>query len=1084
MIRNVRLATLLSLVVSVLGMMLSNPMQSRVVEAVLKPDNTRGGGPCPVTFNFTGYIKTDGPATVKYTFNSSDGGTGPAYTLEFKTAGTQPVTTTWTIGDAKSLPAYDGWKTINILSPNPTESSRETGKFMLRCDGASKTIPDKPSDDLLTVLSKHGDFNLLVKGTTQARLQGLLRNNKTPYTFFAPTDRAFEKLSKERVDVLMTNATEFKDFLQRHLVASRLTAADLGSGKIPALTSIAGSGLAVSGNPKRIVLDNASLIVNPDVLAANGILHGIDAPLPSSYGTIETMRPPEFTEKYKGRAARFDELVAQYRDPSGRVRPDLLESGIEAARRLPVASLRSASAALARSENEPSVKASHATQVEALWTPIGPQPLIERGSYRIDSGEATGIAIDPRGRRTQVIYLATHAGGVWKTTDGGLTWLPKTERMPSLSIGAVALDPANPDIVYAGTCSPFDGVGLYFGKCRGLYKSLDGGEVWSVMGGDIFGPRPAMPGVAASAGAAMYQIALPATNVLLLATNQGLYRSVDGGENFGANSPDFNDRQPLLNGTFVGVAVDTTNSNVVYASQRGMGVLKSSDGGATFTENLFLNPDGTQKPNTPVSGQYAHLAFTQSTQPNNQTLYVSVASGDRSYLNLFKSTDGGATWSTPSTNVVMFANCRDCFQGDYDNVVAVDPRDPNRVFVGFQNIHYSTNGGVTFNGAASWAEIHPDHRAIVFSPLSHSDNGQTNPPSTDVFVGNDGGIYSGSSRGLTYWRSLNSKIATTLVMQISMGNNREGKPVYAALWDHGASSSFISETALEARYPLAWMKYVFGDGGGVIVDPDDPTSSYQIGNFGFVWTTNSGVSRTPLPSGVADNSDHAGIAGARRYTGTERDSAAIGGHLYTSVGRTLKQDTTALVDFPITINHIQASRPPRLWVTLWQAGNPFAGSVWYRAEASTPPFTNYGVLGDSGLNTGKFARVAIDPVDPNIVCAVYSGFTMRGPPASSQHVFLTTDSGDNWIDISGDLPDLPVSDVVIDPFTSPRSIIISTDAGVLRTLNPGPTARWQMLGRGLPIVNVTSLAIYSDARQARLRAGTWGRSVWELVYAH
>ncbi len=72
---------------------------------------------------------------------------------------------------------------------------------------------------------------------------------------------------------------------------------------------------------------------------------------------------------------------------------------------------------------------------------------------------------------------------------------------------------------------------------------------------------------------------------------------------------------------------------------------------------------------------------------------------------------------------------------------------------------------------------------------------------------------------------------------------------------------------------------------------------------------------------------------------------------------------------------------------------------------------------------------------------------MRGPPASSQHVFLTTDSGASWVDISGDLPDLPVSDVVIDPYTSPRSIIIATDAGVLRTLNPGPTSRWQMLAR-------------------------------------
>ena len=88
----------------------------------------------------------------------------------------------------------------------------------------------------------------------------------------------------------------------------------------------------------------------------------------------------------------------------------------------------------------------------------------------------------------------------------------------------------------------------------------------------------------------MYEIALPSTNVLLLASDQGLYRSIDGGENFGANSPDFNDRQPLLNGVFAGVAVYTTNPRIVYASQFGVGILRSTDGGVTFPDKLLVNP--------------------------------------------------------------------------------------------------------------------------------------------------------------------------------------------------------------------------------------------------------------------------------------------------------------------------------------------------------------------------------------------------------------------------------------------------------------------------------------------------------------
>ena len=928
----VRLAVLTTVAVFVLANTLPLPagaMQSRVTEAVLKAEPVRSG-PCPVTVTFNGYITSDGPGTVKYTFGRSDGATGPVHTLEFKTAGTQAVTTTWTLGGPDTV--FEGWQIIKVLSPNAVESKPEAGAFTLRCGQTGETSSPKSSGDLLTVIEKDKDFQLFVRAVKAARLQGLLKN-KTVSTLFVPSDMAFAKLSKEHLNVLINNTDVFKDFLLRHVVPGRVTTPELGSGKIPSLTSIAGSVLTITVNQKRVVVDNSSIIVRPDMVASNGIVHGLDGLLTSSFGPIEVPRS-KFGAKYQGRQERSREMLARYHDREGRVRPDLLERGIAAARRLPIATVRSASVAHAADKSDSRgrfVKAGYSTQVEAIWQPIGPQPLIEKETGRIDSGEATSIAIDPRGRRTQVIYLGTHAGGVWKTTDGGLTWLPKTDRMPSLSIGAVALDPANPEIVYAGTGSPFDGVGLYFSKSRGLYKSLDGGETWGIMGRDIFGPRPAMPGIAANPGARMYQIALPSTNVLLLATDQGLYRSIDGGENFGANSPDFNDRQPLLNGVFAGVAVDTTNPRIVYASQFGVGILRSTDGGVTFPENLFLNPDGTQKPNTPVSGQYQHLSFSQSTLPNNQTLYASVNFDEFTYLNLFKSTDGGATWTTPSTNATSVSRCSDCFFGQYAHVVAVDPRSADRVFLAFANIHFSTNGGVTFGAASPHAEIHPDHRAIVFSPLSHIDNGQTNPSQTDVFVGNDGGIYSGSSRRLSYWQSLNATIATTLIMQIDMGNNDLGKPVYAGLWDHGATSNYVTDSFIMRRYPLAWIKYVNGDGGSAVADPDDPTSSYQVGNFGLVWTTDGGRTVTPLPAGIADNPNNIGIAGTRSHPGSEGSTVTTAGHLYTAYGRRLMQDTERLFEFPIKVSDIQASRPPRLWVTLWEDRNPMGGSVWSRA---------------------------------------------------------------------------------------------------------------------------------------------------------
>ena len=114
------------------------PNEGRVTEVFLKADDAHPSGPCAMTVTFGGSLTTNGPATVKYTFTRSDGATAPTYTLQFKKAGTQPVSTSWTLGDAKTLPAYEGWQAIKILSPNVLESSHETGRFSLTCSDAGK----------------------------------------------------------------------------------------------------------------------------------------------------------------------------------------------------------------------------------------------------------------------------------------------------------------------------------------------------------------------------------------------------------------------------------------------------------------------------------------------------------------------------------------------------------------------------------------------------------------------------------------------------------------------------------------------------------------------------------------------------------------------------------------------------------------------------------------------------------------------------------------------------------------------------------------------------------------------------------
>lgn len=112
----------------------------RVMEAMLTADDARMSGPCPIKVVFNGYIKTNGPGTVKYTFTRSDGATAPVLTMDFKEAGRQPVSTDWTLGDARLLPHFEGWQTIRILSPNDYESNK--AKFEIDCKAGKEKQPD------------------------------------------------------------------------------------------------------------------------------------------------------------------------------------------------------------------------------------------------------------------------------------------------------------------------------------------------------------------------------------------------------------------------------------------------------------------------------------------------------------------------------------------------------------------------------------------------------------------------------------------------------------------------------------------------------------------------------------------------------------------------------------------------------------------------------------------------------------------------------------------------------------------------------------------------------------------------------
>ncbi|GAC1320261.1 MAG: hypothetical protein NVSMB2_16080 [Chloroflexota bacterium] len=506
----------------------------------------------------------------------------------------------------------------------------------------------------------------------------------------------------------------------------------------------------------------------------------------------ETAQIIEERGRTRERGVRRARILETHADSAGVARPEIWLEAIQQLKRMRVGA--------ADRRPTPAGAPVPATFAGVSWGQIGPRPIrvdkeqIFQGSGP-DAGEVTGVVIDPRGVDDQVIYIASNNGGVWKSADGGATWSPLIDSMPSLSMGAIALDPADPDIVYAGTGNEYDG-GQIFTRGVGMYRSIDAGATWVGVGQSVL------------AGVSITGIVLPASNVLLVATSAGLFRSISGGTSFGKNAPTFDDQSPVLAGDIDDLRLDTSDPSIVYACVDGQGIFVSTDAGVTFPTNLFSNPGA---PTTP----FDQISFAQSVKPDTNTLYALVAdnSATPAFKGLFRSIDHGLNW-TLLPDAQNRAAENNGLQADYDLTIGVDPADATRVYIGFQELYLSTNSGTTFGTPGiSRSKIHWDHHTMLFSPHA------TGSAITPLYVGTDGGIARTSDGGGTFV-NLNEGIATNLFLGIDIGRNSvaNNRYTYGGTQDTGTLSH-------RPEFPgTDWHLGIDGDGGPVAVDTLNPVN--------------------------------------------------------------------------------------------------------------------------------------------------------------------------------------------------------------------------------------------------------------------
>jgi photosystem II stability/assembly factor-like uncharacterized protein len=684
------------------------------------------------------------------------------------------------------------------------------------------------------------------------------------------------------------------------------------------------------------------------------------------------------------------------------------------------------------------------------WLPLGPDNI---------GGRIRSVAVDPT--NPDVIYCGSVSGGIWKSTDAGAGWLPTNDMAANLVIGALAIDPNNTDIIYAGTGEGYYNVDALRGA--GLLKSTDGGATYSLI--TAFTGYPSNPGFPYY----INDIYIRSDNSALLwaATNSGLFKSTNAGANWtyvlGLN----NGARTYRCTQIVADPTDPATFYVAFGNFSRDGIYKTTNGGTNFTRLTAGFP----------AGGFTRIAMAVS--KSNPSILYAVLTDSVTYgtYAVERSTDAGATWAAVTTPMDPFLGGTHLGnQGWYNNVVAVDPEDPNRVYVGGINSFRSTNGGgnwslMTNGYPSAYPFMHVDQHAMTFDP---------NNPST-IYIGNDGGMYKTTDGGTTF-AAINNGLAVTQFYSAAAHPSTD--TYYGGTQDNG--------TVKTSGAP-SWSTALGGDGGATAVDFTTPSTVYtEYVYLNFQKSVNSGGSwsrsMNGIPTSGGQQSDGTSdrcafiapfvmdptnpqtlVAGTYRVYRTTNGAAswsAISGDLTGETGGALGVGGYGSV---ISALAIAKSAPATIYAGT--SGYDTTSRIW----VTTNTGTTWSNVTKSPLPNRAVSSIAVDPANASRAYAGFSGYNTN-TPGTAGHVFRTLTRGGSWTNVSGNLPDVPVNAIALDTAHADVHIIVGTDLGVFETTNGGTT--WTEQNTGMAKVSVFDLDLRYDGV---LLAATHGRGVFSTT---
>ncbi len=727
-------------------------------------------------------------------------------------------------------------------------------------------------------------------------------------------------------------------------------------------------------------------------------------------------------------------------------------------------------------------KPAHRRKAEKQSAPAAPAPATQQPDYKsaienlhwrelgpaIMGGRIDDFAVVES--NPHIVYVATASGGVWKTTNDGTTWEPLFDKQPVSSIGAIALAPSDPSILWVGTGEANNRQSSSWGD--GVYKSMDAGKTWNNMGlaetehiGRI-AIHPANPNVVYVAAEGRLWGPSP---------QRGVYKTTDGGRNW-TLSLYINEDTGVSD-----IAMDPQSPNTLYAAAYerrrtpfgfdgggpGGAIYKTTDGGATWKKLTKGLPyvDGGDV------GRIGLAIYLRN--PNIVYALVQHSKGG-----IFRSDDKGESWTKMSdTNP----------RPSYYSQVRIDPNNDLRIWVLGAPVSYSEDGGKTFVTSRGF-RIHGDYHAMWIDPAN----------SNHMIAGTDGGIHWTYDAGRN-WDYVNT-IPLGQFYEIGL-DMRTPWWVCGGLQDNGSWCGPSATPYIGGITNEDWFRVDGGDGFYAAIDPTDPSTVYTESQDGYIdrrdtHTTEARAIRPLFKEGdppyrfqwnspvIISSHDHNTIyyGGNFVFKSTDRGDTwtKLGGDLTTGVernklpilGKVPDKDTLSRADgvqaYPcITTIAESPLTPSVLWVGTDDGNLQVSrdgGQTWKNVADRVP-----------GVPTGTYvSRVVASRSGEGAAFVTFDGH--RGNDFNV-YLFLTTDYGETWSSLSHGLPATSGTlHVVREHPRNPNLLFAGSEFGAFASFDRG--ASWLSLNTNLPTVPVDDIQIHP--RDNDLVLGTHGRSIWVL----